>query len=402
MELSGIRTLDNINVTDRAVFVRVDFNVPMDGDTITDDTRIRATLPTLQLLRDAGARLVLGSHLGRPRGEFREDLSLINVAGHLSGLVDAEVLFAEEPLGEGVGRAIRDLPMGGVCLLENLRFRPEEQACDPAYSLALARLADVYVNDAFGTAHRAHASTYGMVQHFTENRRAAGLLVARELSFLAPLASRPERPFVAVLGGAKVSDKIGVIDALLGKIDMLMVGGAMAYTFLKAKGVSVGDSLVESEHVATAARLLRSAESRKTRVVLPIDHIVAPSIDSSVGQETETATISDGWAAFDIGPQTRDLYQKLLRKTETVFWNGPMGVFEREPFAEGTRAVAQAIVDSGALSVIGGGDSAAAAKSFGLADRFSHVSTGGGASLEFLEGRDLPGISALRAGHRFA
>lgn len=401
MELTGIRTLDTLDVTDRVVFVRVDFNVPMADGRVADDTRLRATVPTLKRLRDAGARLVLGSHLGRPKGKPSEEYSLAPVGSRLAELLGTEVLFAEEALGESVGRAARDMPLGGVCLLENLRFHKEEEGNDASFAMALAQLADVYVNDAFGTAHRAHASTYGMVRHFEEDRRAAGLLVSRELAFLGPLRGQPKRPYVGVLGGSKVSDKIGVLEALCGRLDTLIVGGAMAYTFLRAQGVEVGSSRVEAEHIETAARILRTASARQTKVLLPVDHIVATSIDAPTGQPTETETIAPGWAGFDIGPKTIARYTEVVSKAATVFWNGPMGVFEHPPFATGTRSLAEAIAESNSTSVIGGGDSAAAAQQFGLADRFSHVSTGGGASLEFLEGRELPGISALRAGHRF-
>lgn len=401
MELSGIRSLSDLRVDGRTVFVRVDFNVPLKDGVIGDDARIVAALPTIKWLRDQGARLVLGSHLGRPKGERRDDLSMVPVAARLAELLDDEVLVPDDCVGDAVHKLARDLRPGGVVLLENLRFQPGEEKADPVFAAELAAPADVFVNDAFGTAHRAHASTYTMVRHFDEGHRAAGLLVKKELDHLGPLLRSPERPFVGILGGAKVSDKIGVIENLLGRLDTLLIGGAMAYTFLKARGVAVGDSLVEADRVELARDLLRSAESRRTKVLLPTDHVVAASIDAESGQVTDGEAIADGTAGFDIGPQTVERFCEAIGRASTIVWNGPSGVFEREPFRAGTMAIANAVADADAFSVVGGGDSAAALAASGRADDVSHVSTGGGASLEFLEGRDLPGIAALRAGHRF-
>ncbi len=401
MELSGIRSLSDLQVEGRTVFVRVDFNVPLDDGVIGDDARIFAALPTIRALRDRGARIMLGSHLGRPKGERRDDMSMVPVGIRLAELLDDEVIVPDDCVGDAVGKLARDLPRGGVMLLENLRFQPGEEKADPVFASELAAPADVYVNDAFGTAHRAHASTYTMVRHFDDAHRAAGLLVKKELDHLGPLLHDPEHPFVGILGGAKVSDKIGVIENLLGRIDTLLIGGAMAYTFLKARGVAVGSSLVEADRVELARDLLRSAESRRTKVLLPVDHVVAASIDAESGEVTDDESIPDGRAGFDIGPRTVALFGEAIARAATIVWNGPSGVFEREPFSAGTMAIANAVADADAFSVVGGGDSAAALARSGRADDVSHVSTGGGASLEFLEGRDLPGIAALRAGHRF-
>ncbi len=401
MELSGIRSLSDLQVEGRTVFVRVDFNVPLDDGVIGDDARIVAALPTIRALRDRGARIMLGSHLGRPKGERRDDMSMVPVGIRLAELLDDEVIVPDDCVGDAVGKLARDLPRGGVMLLENLRFQPGEEKADPVFASELAAPADVYVNDAFGTAHRAHASTYTMVRHFDDAHRAAGLLVKKELDHLGPLLHDPEHPFVGILGGAKVSDKIGVIENLLGRIDTLLIGGAMAYTFLKARGVAVGSSLVEADRVELARDLLRSAESRRTKVLLPVDHVVAASIDAESGEVTDDESIPDGRAGFDIGPRTVALFGEAIARAATIVWNGPSGVFEREPFSAGTMAIANAVADADAFSVVGGGDSAAALARSGRADDVSHVSTGGGASLEFLEGRDLPGIAALRAGHRF-
>ncbi len=401
MELSGIRSLSDLQVEGRTVFVRVDFNVPLDDGVIGDDARIVAALPTIRALRDRGARIMLGSHLGRPKGERRDDMSMVPVGIRLAELLDDEVIVPDDCVGDAVGKLARDLPRGGVMLLENLRFQPGEEKADPVFASELAAPADVYVNDAFGTAHRAHSSTYTMVRHFDDAHRAAGLLVKKELDHLGPLLHDPEHPFVGILGGAKVSDKIGVIENLLGRIDTLLIGGAMAYTFLKARGVAVGSSLVEADRVELARDLLRSAESRRTKVLLPVDHVVAASIDAESGEVTDDESIPDGRAGFDIGPRTVALFGEAIARAATIVWNGPSGVFEREPFSAGTMAIANAVADADAFSVVGGGDSAAALARSGRADDVSHVSTGGGASLEFLEGRDLPGIAALRAGHRF-
>lgn len=401
MELSGIRYIDSIDYGGRTVFVRVDFNVPMDGDRITDDGRIRAALPTLQKIRQDGGRLILCSHLGRPKEPADPAFSMVPVAARLAELLGCDVVVPDDCVGDGVRAVVRDLPEGGVCVLENVRYHKAETKGDPVFASELASLADHYVNDAFGTAHRAHASTYTMVRHFDEAHRAAGFLVQKELQFLGPLLTAPAKPYVAILGGSKVSDKIKVIETLLGRIDTLLIGGAMAYTFLAARGIRVGNSRIEPDRIELAAKLLRSAELKKTRVVLPLDHVIGAAIDAAAGEITPGETIPDGMAGFDIGPQTVKVFTGWIERAATIFWNGPVGVFEREPFQKGTFAIANAVADAPGISVIGGGDSAAAIAAAGRAEDVSHVSTGGGASLEFLEGASLPGIAALRAGHRF-
>lgn len=401
MELSGIRYLSDLDVAERRVFVRVDFNVPLADGAVADDSRIRAALPTLRHLRKAGCRLVLASHLGRPKGKVVPGLSLLPAGSALSELLDCEVVLPDDCVGDAVRKNIRDLPEGGVCLLENLRFHEAETRNDAVFASELASLADVYVNDAFGTAHRAHASTYGMVRHFPEQRRAAGFLIEKELKWLSPLLRAPEHPFVGIVGGAKVSDKLGVLESLIQRLDVLLIGGAMAYTFLQAKGVDVGASRVEPEMVKQAASLLRAAEARRVKVLLPVDHVVAEGIESTEGQTTDGASIPAGLAGLDVGPQTVARFREIIADAATIFWNGPLGVFEREPFSAGTFAIAHAVADSEANSIIGGGDSALALQRSGRHADVTHVSTGGGASMEFIEGRDLPGIAALRSGHRF-
>lgn len=401
MELSGIQSVRNPEFEAKTVFVRVDFNVPFDGDNIADDARIRAALPTIELLRERGARLVLGSHLGRPKGKRNPDLSLLPVGARLAELLGAPVTVADDCVGDAIQRVVREQPEGGVVLLENLRFHTAETKGDRVFASQLAALADAYVNDAFGTAHRAHASTYTMVQFFPEAKRAAGLLIDRELEHLGPLLHGADKPYLGVIGGAKVSDKLTVLENLIGKLDILLVGGAMAYTFLLARGESIGESLVEPQMVDAARALMASASTRGTEIVLPTDHVVAPSFDSPEGTTTDGASIPSGLAGFDIGPKTVTLFQRKIEQARTVFWNGPLGVFEKAAFNTGTFAIAGALADSDAAVVVGGGDSAAALRESGRADDVAHISTGGGASLEFIEGAELPGIAALRAGHRF-
>lgn len=408
MELTGIRYLDDRGAdeafTERVVFCRVDFNVPLKqrpegGAEITDDARIRAALPTIRTLRERGAKVVLASHLGRPKG-VDPAFTLEPCAARLAELLDDEVRFADDCVGDGVAKVIRDAPSAGVVLLENLRYHAAEKAGDEHFAKALAEPCQIYVNDAFGTCHRADASMYGVPKNLPE--RYAGLLVQSELRFLSQLIGSPPKPFVAVLGGAKVSDKIGVIKSLLGRCRTLLVGGAMAYTFLAAQKKDVGDSLVERDRIGLARELLDLGVSRRTQIILPQDHIVARSIDEASGEATEGPEISDGFAGFDIGPKTVAQFSEVIAKAGTVFWNGPLGVFEKAPFRNGTMAVAQALADSNAVSVVGGGDSAAAIQMAGLTDAISHLSTGGGASLQFIEGTPLPGVEALRAGHQFA
>ncbi|MCY1034560.1 phosphoglycerate kinase [Corallococcus sp. BB11-1] len=393
-----IRYIDDLQLTGKRVFIRVDFNVPMDGRRITDDTRIREALPTIKRALEMGGKVILASHLGRPKGPDPK-LSLEPVAQKLVELLGGkhEVILTDDSVGDGVKKQVKELKEGQVVLLENLRFHKEEEANDEAFSRELAALADVYVNDAFGTAHRAHASTAGMVPFVKE--RAAGFLMRKEIEYLGDkVLKNPAKPFVAILGGSKVSDKIKVIESLLPKVDALLVGGAMAYTFLKAQGIEVGKSRVEEgDKLALAAKLLDTAKRLKTPLVLPIDHIVGtgPTADS-VAKETPDQVIPADMMGLDIGPKTRAMFTQRIRDAKTVVWNGPMGVFEVPKFAEGTRSVAVAMsINTQATTVIGGGDSAAAVEQMGYADKMSHVSTGGGASLEFLEGKELPGIKAL-------
>jgi phosphoglycerate kinase len=401
MEITGIRHLEDLTVEDQKVFVRVDFNVPLKDGEVADDSRIHGALPTIRELRERGAKLILASHMGRPGGERVEELSLVPVAERLAELLDTEIVAPDDCVGDAVRKLADDLTPGSVMLLENLRFYQAEKEADPLFAKQLASLANIYVNDAFGAAHRAHASTYEMVRHFRDDHKAAGRLIQAELHFLKPLITSPKKPFVAILGGAKVSDKIDVIENLLGKVDTILIGGAMAYTFLVAKGFKVGDSLVEEDKVGLAKDLLSKASRRNTKIILPADHGVAPSFDSNERTDTDNRTVPDGMMALDIGPKTVEQFEASLAGAATVIWNGPLGMFEREPFHRGTFAIAEALAESDATTVIGGGDSAAAIKAAGLTDAVSHVSTGGGACLAFLEGKELPGIAALRAGYKF-
>lgn len=402
MELTGLRTIDDLSFESKTVFVRVDFNVPLQDGVITDDARIRAALPTIQKLREAGAKIVLGSHLGRPKGAPKPALSMVPVASRLAELLGIDVVCSEDCVGDGVRKLVRDLKSGDVLMLENLRFHAAETACDPLFSKELASLADVYVNDAFGTSHRKHASTYGMVRHFADNARGAGYLIGKELKFLEPLLRNPRKPYVAIMGGAKVSDKIKVIESLLGRVNTLLIGGAMAYTFLASRNIEVGRSLVERDKVDLARQLLERAGRANTEILLPTDHGIAPSLESDERIDTHDASIPATMVGLDIGPRTIERYKEVIADAATIIWNGPLGMFEREPFHRGTFAIANAVADNeSATTVIGGGDSAAAIEAAGRRNDVDHVSTGGGASLEFLEGADLPGIAALRAGHRF-
>ncbi|MGH2857242.1 MAG: phosphoglycerate kinase [Solirubrobacteraceae bacterium] len=389
-----MRTLADLGeLRDRRVLVRVDFNVPLDGDAVADDTRIRAAVPTLTALRDRGAALVLVSHLGRPR-DREPGLSLAPVARRLSELLGAPVQLAPGARGPEVERMASKLHAGDVLLLENIRYEPGETANDPELARDLARLADVYVDDAFGAAHRAHASTEGVAGLIDE--RAAGLLLEHEVRTLSGLLSDPARPLVAVLGGAKVSDKLGVIETFREVSDTILVGGAMCFPFLRAQGHAVGASLCADEDVKLARRLLDDDRAGAASLQLPIDLVIADRLSAdATPRRLDGVEVPDGTMGLDIGPRTSDAYATIVRSAGTVFWNGPMGAFELGPFAAGTRAVAQAVADSPAVTVVGGGDSAAALAQFGLADRVTHLSTGGGASLELLEGRRLPGVEAL-------
>jgi phosphoglycerate kinase len=389
-------TLDDLlrapgGVRGKRVFVRADLNVPLSAGRISDDTRIRASLPTLRKLLAAGARVVLASHLGRPKGGPSPELSLKPVAERLSELLGRPVRFSAQVVGPEAEAAAAELADGELLLLENVRFEPGETKNDPQLARALARLADVYVNDAFGTAHRAHATTVGMVAHVP--LVAAGDLMRAELEHLR-VVREPVRPLLCLLGGAKVSDKIAVLEALAPHADVLAIGGAMAYTFLRAAGEPVGSSRVEEDHIADAGRVTEAARHAGHRLLLPVDHVVAEKLDASAPCRVVT-TIPEGWMGLDIGPQTAALYAAEAGRARTIFWNGPMGVFELEPFAAGTEAVARAVADSAAVSVVGGGDSLAAVKKMGVAGRIDHLSTGGGASLEYVQGLELPGVAAL-------
>jgi phosphoglycerate kinase len=394
-----MKIIDEVDLHGKRTFVRVDFNVPLEGDAgarrITDDSRIRAALPTIRYAIEHGARVVLASHLGRPKGKVDPKSSLAPAATRLSELLGRPVALAADCVGAEVEQQVAKLGPGDVLMLENLRFHAEEEKNDPGFAAALAKLADVYVNDAFGAAHRAHASTAGMASLVPV--RAAGFLLRDEIRHLGALLRSPERPFVAILGGAKVSDKITVIENLLPRVDALLVGGAMAYTFLRAQQIAIGGSRVEEDKVDEARRTLDQAKSRGVTLLLPEDHVIAQKPEAgSPSQTTDGPAIPDGWLGVDIGPRTRARYAAEIAKAKTVLWNGPMGIFEIEAFAGGTLAVAKAVAEArDAFTVVGGGDSVAAITQAGLADRIKHVSTGGGASLEFLEGQTLPGVAAL-------
>ncbi|WP_025323471.1 phosphoglycerate kinase [Deferrisoma camini] len=391
-----IRSVEEIQVEGKRVFVRADLNVPLKDGRITDDTRIRAALPTLRYLLDGGAAVVLASHLGRPKGRPDPAFSLAPVAERLGELLGLSVFLAPDVVGPKVEPLARDLEPGEVLVLENVRFHPGETKNDPELARQLAALADAYVNDAFGTCHRAHASTAGMASLFPPDRRAAGLLLLKEIRAFERVLDRPDHPYVAVLGGAKVSDKIGVIRNLLPRVDRILVGGAMAYTFLKAQGIEVGGSFVEEDKLELARELLAQAREEGKEIALPADHVIARDLSAEAETRvTDGAEVPAGWKGVDIGPRTREAYARAVAGARTVVWNGPMGVFEIPAFAEGTVAVARAAADSPAFTVVGGGDSVAAVTQAGLADRISHISTGGGASLELLEGKTLPGIAAL-------
>lgn len=390
-----IRSVEELPLEGRRVFVRVDFNVPLEGTKVTDDTRIRAALPTMEHILARGGRLVLASHLGRPDGQVKPELSLEPVAARLAELLSGgEVLLTDDCTGDGARKVVGDLRDGQVALLENLRFHPEEEANDENFARELARLADVYVNDAFGAAHRAHASVSALAALIPE--RGAGLLLLKELGALEELVTNPPRPYLAVLGGAKVSDKVAVLDALVAKANALLIGGVMANTFLAAQGVPMGKSRVEEERLAMARSVLQRGRDLGVEVILPEDVIVAESPSADSGRATAVLSIAPTEMALDIGPRTIASYRERIATAGAVFWNGPMGFFERPAFSEGTFGVAKAIAACPGLTVVGGGDSVAAVHQADLADRFSHVSTGGGASLEFIEGRKLPGVEALR------
>lgn len=389
------KTIDDIKVSGKRVLMRVDFNVPLDSEgNITDENRIVGALPSIKKLLNDGAALILCSHMGRPKGSFNMKYSLKPVAVRLSELLKKEVKLANDVIGESAEKLVSELKPGEAILLENLRFHIEEEKNEVNFAKKLASFGEIYVNDAFGTAHRAHASTEG-VTHFIDTC-VSGYLIEKELKFLGDAVNSPVRPFVAILGGAKVSDKINVINNLLEKVDSLIIGGAMAYTFAKAKGANTGKSLVELDKVELARKLMAKAEQKKVKMLLPIDTVIADDFSNDANKKVvSTMQIPEDWEGMDIGPETRKLFAEEIQKAKTVVWNGPMGVFEFPAFAEGTKAIAEALASSSATTIVGGGDSAAAVETLGFADRISHISTGGGASLEFLEGIELPGIAAL-------
>ena len=387
------KTIRDINVEGRRVLVRVDFNVPMDGTFITDENRIVGALPTIEYLLERGAKVVLCSHMGRPKGEVNMKYSLAPVAKRLGELINKEVRMAKDVVGEDARRVVGSLKNGEVALLEHLRFHKEEEKNDEGFAKKLASFGDIYVNDAFGTAHRAHASTEG-VTHFMPVA-VSGFLIEKELKFLGDAVNNPERPFVAILGGAKVSDKINVINNLLDKVDVLIIGGGMAYTFIKAQGGHIGGSLLEADKMELALELLEKAKAKNVKLLLPLDNLIGDSFSNDANRKVVKAgEIPDGWQGMDIGPITQGLFVEEIMKANTVVWNGPMGVFEFPNFAEGTRAVAAAMADACATTIVGGGDSAAAVVQMGFGEKVSHVSTGGGASQEFLEGNELTSVAA--------
>lgn len=394
MGMMNKKTIEDIDVKGKRVLVRVDFNVPQDDKgNITDDKRIVAALPTIQYLINNKAKAILVSHLGRPKGGFDAKYSMKPVAERLSQLLGKEVIMANDVIGEDAKAKAQALKEGEVMLLENVRFHKEEEKNDPAFAKELAGLAEIYVNDAFGTAHRAHASTAGVASYLPA---VCGYLIKKEIEIMGKALANPERPFVAILGGAKVSDKIGVIENLIDKVDALIIGGGMAYTFFKAKGYNIGKSICEDDKLDLARSIMEKAEKKGVKIYLPVESVVAKEFkNDSEFKNVPSDNIPDGWMGMDIGPQTIDEFTKVIKNAKTVVWNGPMGVFEFPNFATGTREIARAVAESGAISIVGGGDSAAAIEQLGFADKITHISTGGGASLEFLEGKELPGIAVL-------
>lgn len=393
MNVLNKKSVKDIDVKGKKVLVRCDFNVKMENGVITSDKRIVASLPTIQYLLDNGAKLILCSHLGRPKGEFKPEFSLAPVAVRLSELLGRPVKMAKDVVGESAQSLAADLKEGEVLLLENVRFHAEETKNDPDFAKKLASLAEIYVNDAFGSAHRAHASTTGVADYLPA---VCGFLIQKELEYIGGALESPQRPLVAILGGAKVSDKIGVITNLMEKVDTLIVGGGMAYTFFAALGHTVGTSLLESDKIELAAEMMKKAQAKGVKFLIPIDNIVGKEYKEDTEYMTvDSDDIPDGWMGLDIGPKSTALFAEAVKDAGTVIWNGPMGVSEWEHFAGGTIGVATAIAESNAISIIGGGDSAAAIQKLGFADKMSHISTGGGASLEFLEGKELPGVAAL-------
>ena len=389
------KTIEDVQVKGKKVLVRCDFNVPLKDGVITDENRLNGAMPTIKYLVDNGAKVILCSHMGKPKGEAKPEFSLAPVAKRLSQMLGKEVVFAADDnvVGENAKKAVAEMKDGDVVLLQNTRYRKEETKNGEELSKELASLAEMFVNDAFGTAHRAHCSTVGVTEYLKP--AVCGYLIQKELKFLGDAVETPERPFVAILGGAKVSDKINVINNLLEKVDTLIIGGGMAYTFLKAQGYTVGSSLVEEDKVEYAKEMLAKAEEKGVKLLLPVDHRVAKEFKDVEAVVTEDQNIAEGFMGLDIGPKTEAIYAEAIKDAKTVIWNGPMGVFEFENFNKGTIAVAKAMAEADATTIIGGGDSAAAVNILGFGDKMSHISTGGGASLEFLEGKVLPGIAAL-------
>lgn len=387
------KTIKDIDVTGKKVLVRCDFNVPLKDGKITDETRIVGALPTIEYLVSHNAKIILCSHLGRPKGEVNPEYSMAPVAQRLSELLHQPVELAKDVVGPDAQAKAANLQDGQVMLLENVRFEAGETKNDPELSKKLASLADIYVNDAFGTAHRAHSSTAGVADYLPG---VAGLLMEKEIQFMGGALENPKRPFVAILGGAKVSDKIGVITNLMDKVNTLIIGGGMAYTFMKAQGHSIGTSICEDDKIDTALHILKDAKTKGVTLLLPVDNVVADAFKEDANtQVVSSENIPDGWMGMDIGPKSQEVFSDAVKGAGTILWNGPMGVFEMKKFAEGTNAVARAVADSGAVTIIGGGDSVAAVTQLGYAPKMSHISTGGGASLEFLEGKELPGVACL-------
>lgn len=387
------KSIRDVELAGKRVFCRVDFNVPMQDGVITDDTRIRAAVPTIRYMVDAGAKVILASHFGRPKGQVVEEMRLTPVAAHLSALLGKEVTKLGDSVGEEVKAAVAGMKNGDVLLLENVRFHHGEEKNDPELAKSFAELADLFVNDAFGTAHRAHASTAGIAQYIPA---VSGLLMEKEIRFMGGALSNPERPFTAIVGGAKVKDKIAVIENLLTKVDSLIIGGGMANTFLKAQGYAIGASLCEDDKLDLARSLMEQAKERGVNLMMPIDVVVADRFAADAEKKTVAIdAIPEGWMALDIGPKTVEAYHRVIVESKTVVWNGPMGVFEMDAFAQGTIGVARAMKECSGTTIIGGGDSVAAVEKAGVADEMTHISTGGGASLEFMEGKELPGVTVL-------